>query len=171
MDAAQLLYSTNLVDKRLKADVYSIEAKYQKINGVVASGKLSYIYVYDKNKGNEVEFRVGKKIFSDFTLGYEYYYDDYKEVSLLYYSPSNFESHSLWADLNLIKNEKLNFTFGGKVGWIANTNFVLREVYGEAEYNIFENLSFQGSIRAGSTRRNEEGYSSVSFYAAAFWGF
>ncbi len=66
MDAAQLLYSTNLVDNRLKADDYSIEAKYQKINGVVASGKYSYIYVYDKNKGNEIEFRIGKKIFSDF---------------------------------------------------------------------------------------------------------
>ena len=171
MDAAQLLYSTNLVKNRLKVDDYSFEARYQKFNGVIASGKYSYIYVYDKNYGNEIEFRLGKKIFSDFTLGYEYYYDNYKVVSPLYYSPSNFESHSLWSDLNLFKNEKLNFTIGGKVGWITGTNFVLREAYGEVEYKILNNLTLQSSIRAGSTRRNEEGYSSVSFFAAVFWGF
>ena len=170
MDAAQLLYSPNLVNNRLKADDYNIEARYQKLNGVIVSGKYSYIYIYDKNAGNEFEFRLGKKIFSDFILGYEYYFDNYREVSPLYYSPSNFESHSLWGDLNLIKSEKVNITLGGKAGIITGTNFVLREAHAEAEYKILMDLSIQGSIRAGSTKRNGEGYSSLSFFAAVFWG-
>ena len=170
MDAAQLLYSPNLVNNRLKADDYSIEAKYQKLNGVTASINFSYIYVYDNNSGNELEFRIGKEIFSDLTLGYEYFYNTYKKVSSLYYSPSNFESHSIWGNLNLIKNEKVKLDLGGKIGAISGTNYILREAHAEAEYKILKDLSIQGSIRTGSTKRNEEGYSSLSIFAAVFWG-
>ncbi|MEO8399654.1 MAG: hypothetical protein ABI550_07550, partial [Ignavibacteriaceae bacterium] len=171
MDAAHLLYSANLVNNRLKANNFVFEANYRKPNGILVSGNYSYYKISDGNNGNDFEFRLGKQFFSDLTLGYEYFYSNYRLVSPLYYSPNNFESHSLWAELNLIKNEKTKINIGSKVGLISNSNFILRQTYIEAEHKIINNLTVQGNITAGSTVRNDEGYSSISILAAVFWSF
>ncbi len=170
IDAAQLLYSSQLINNRLKADQYSFEGEYKNLNQIILSGRYSYVYVYDKNSGNDFEFKLGKEIFSDLVLGYEYHFENYKKVSAFYYSPKNFESHSLWGDVQIIKNENTNISVGAKVGLITQTNFVLREAHGTADYKILENLTIQANITAGSTIRNNDGYSSLSFFTGIYWG-
>jgi tetratricopeptide (TPR) repeat protein len=171
MDAAQLLYSANLVDTRLKANNVNFTGRYTKPNGLILAGNYSYFALEDDNEGNNFTFRLGKQFLSDITAGYEYYYSNYKTISPLYFSPQNYESHSIWGDLNLYNDESTEIIIGGKVGIIPSIHFIVRELYGEARFNLLDNLILLGRVSAAGTMRDNFNYNSTSFYAALFWTF
>ena len=52
-----------------------------------------------------------------------------KHETQLYWSPKNFESHSIWADWNLYNDDTFDFNIGGKIGLIPQNDFILSEFY------------------------------------------
>jgi hypothetical protein len=97
-------------------------------------------------------------------FGYEYNYLNYSRISSLYYSPRNFQSHSIWADWNFYKDQKISLDLGGKIGYVPSYDFILREIYGEAVYHpvqvftITGRISNSGSVRFGSSYNFWAGY-------------
>ncbi len=169
-DAAQIFYSPLLVNQRLKVDMVRLNCNYHSESKLLASGYYSYYFVSDGNKGNSLMVRVGKG-FDELAAGYEFYLLGFNNYSNLYYSPSNFQSHSLWGEWNIIQNNENELKIGGKIGIIPENNFIIREAFASAKILLAYHFTLQGRISTGSTERQNLGYSSTSFNMAAFWTF
>ncbi len=168
-DAAFILYSPFLVNTRLNAYYYGINADYRFKNNFIISGKYAYLEISDNNNGNQLQARIGKIFESDFTAGYEYYYYTFNKITSVYWSPDNFESHSIWADWNLYKDEITSFILGGKVGLIPQNDFVLSEFYASFNYKISNAILLNAKFTTGSSSRSNVGYRSTAFQAGFFW--
>ncbi len=169
-DAAFILYSPFLVNTRLNAYYFGLNGEYKFKNNLFVSGKYSYLDVSDDNSGNQFVARLGKVFESDITAGYEYYFYSFKRETQLYWSPKNFESHSIWLDWKLYKDDTFDFTIGGKIGLIPQNDFILSEFYASINYEIIKNLLFQTRFTTGSSFRSNTGYRSHSIQASLIWG-
>ncbi len=168
-NAVFILYSPFLISKGLNAYYYGLNAEYKFKNNFVLSGKYAMLNVSDNNRGNQFQARLGKIFEDDITAGYEYYYYSLNKLTALYWSPNNFESHSLWMDWNLFKDETITFNLGGKVGLIPQNNFILSEFYASIKYQINNSISFNAKVTTGSSSRSNIGYRSTSLQASLFW--
>lgn len=169
-DAAQIFYSPFLVDKRMKVDQLELSGDYNSASGLLASGRYNYYFVSDGNGGSSFQFRLGKR-FDELAAGYEFYFLGFKNYSRFYYSPGNFQSHSLFGEWYIISNDQNELKIGGKVGIIPDNNFILREAFASAKILLADHFALQGKISTGSTVRQNLGYSSTSFNVAAYWTF
>jgi tetratricopeptide (TPR) repeat protein len=169
MDAAQLLYSPFLVPVRLRTNMILVQGYYINRSNWKFSGEYAFLDNSDDNNGNRLQLRLGKFFDKSFIAGYEYYYYDVKDVTNLYWSPSNYESHSVWADWYIEENENVNALIGGKVGYIPSDEFILREIYGLFTYRITQHFALQGRASFSTNVQSDQGYSSTSFNLAAFW--
>jgi len=169
MDAAQVLYSPYLVDVRLRSNVLSLSGNYITSGNWKFSGLYSFINVSDENRANKLVLRFGKIFQKTIGVGYEYYYYDVKDQSNLYWSPKNFESHSIWVDWAIVNNTAVNAEIGGKLGYIPTEEFVLREFYGLAVFRLSSFFSLKARLAFGSTVQSGRGYSSTSIAITAFW--
>jgi len=168
-DAVFILYSPFLVNNRISVNHLGIMGSYKFKNKLMVSGKFQYFDLSDKNSGNQLQLRLGKEFENDLSAGYEYFYYDFKHTIPLYWSPENFESHSLWADWNLYKDEEVRFTIGGKGGLIPENNYLLSEFYAEFDYLIIKSLMFQTRFTTGSSFRSGTGYRSNSISGSIIW--
>ena len=169
MDASQILYSPFLVGVRMDAKAVNFGGYYRFKAGFNFSAKYTYIDVSDGNKGGNLELRVGKYFMPNFLFGYEFYNSNFDFNSYLYFSPQNYSSHSLFADWNIIGNEKLQLDAGGKIGLITNSSYILRQGFISATYKVIKSLSVQAYLAAGSSVQDQSGYNSLAFTLAAYW--
>ncbi len=168
-DASLILYSPYLIDNRYYANLYRIEGYYRHRDGMKISSNFQYISVTDGNEGNDFVLRLGKYFYRDLAIGYEYYYTNYKWKSNLYYSPTTFESHSIWVDNELEDKDNLRITLGGKVGIIPRNKILTLEIHGDFFYQAYRNLLLSGRIGAGSTSRDDSSYRYFSGQLTAYW--
>lgn len=171
MDAAQLLYSPNLVDTRLRSNYFLFMGDYVINNGWKFAGSYAFITVSDDNKANRLQLRFGKIFDKVLGVGYEYYYFDVKNETILYWSPENFESHSIWADWEIVNDQTAIVNIGGRVGYIPSDKFILRELYGTTSVKLADSFTIQGRLTFSTTAQSGKGYTSTSFGLSAFWSF
>ena len=172
-DGGVLLYSPNLIDKRYQyqTQMYKVQGDYVHSSGVKIVGSYQYVTIQDAkaNEGNDLKLRVGERIFPNFFTGYEYYYSNYKYVSKEYYSPQNFESHALWGDWTVEESDEYEIIAGGRLGYVPNSKFFLREIYGRAQFNLMKSLILSAGLTLGSTSRETNSYNYVSGLVTAYW--
>jgi hypothetical protein len=168
-DARVLLYSPTLMFINYYANLFRITGNYSLPNDFVISGRFSYINIKDdKNEGNDFQLRAGKLVDKNIIFGYEFYYANYSQYSTLYYSPRNFESHSIWADWKAYKDQEISLTAGGKLGYVPASDFILKEIYGEVIYNPVTVLTISGRISVSSSDRYGSNYSFWAGYITAY---
>jgi tetratricopeptide (TPR) repeat protein len=172
-DARVLLYSPFLLNTNIKAGLLKVTGNYFITPTFALYGYYNYIKVSaDSNSGHDFKIRTDKSVNDIVHLGYEYNYINYSRVSNLYYSPRNFQSHSIWADWNVYKDQKISTNIGGKIGYIPSYDFILSELYGEVVYRpvqiftISGRISNAGSVRFGSNYNFWAGY--LSCYLSIF---
>ncbi len=168
-DAAVILYSPFLVENRLTANYLLFTGEYITENSILLRADYSYTSVSDDNAGSRLIFRLGKIFEKVFGVGYEYYYYNFNNLTPLYWSPQNFESHSLWVDWDAVKEERFSLNLKGRVGLIPTDNFVLRELYAYFRFYFERNLFLQASTSFGTTVQQLKGYSSYSFGLSLYW--
>jgi tetratricopeptide (TPR) repeat protein len=171
MDAAQILYSPFLVDTRLRSNYFLLLGDYLIKTSWKFSGSYEFITVSDDNKANRLQLRFGKVFDKVVGVGYEYYYLDFRNQSNLYWSPGNFESHSIWVDWEVAGGSDVNANLGGRIGYIPSDNFILREFYGLANFLLADSFTLQGRLTFTTTAQSGKGYTSTSFSLSAFWNF
>ena len=171
MDAAQLLYSPNLVDTRLRSNYYLLMGDYIIKSGWKFAGAYAFITVSDDNKANRLQLRFGKIFDKVVGVGYEYYYYDVKNQTNLYWSPENFESHSIWTDWEIVNDADVTANIGGRLGYIPSDEFILREFYGITSVKLADSFTIQGRLTFSTTAQSGKGYTSTSFGLSAFWSF
>ncbi len=169
VDAAFVLYSPSLVDRRLSSDLFRLAGFYRFTSGIKLSGYANRIYVSDDNSGLLLEAEAGMYFTRKFYAGYEFFNESFNNVSVYYYSPEHYTTHSLTAEYDFIKEKVNRLTLGGKLGLISNSNFILREIYVGGMYNIISNLTGQARISYGTTLQNDLGYSSFAAQLAFYW--
>ncbi|MGE5365618.1 MAG: tetratricopeptide repeat protein [Bacteroidota bacterium] len=167
-NAGLLLFSPRMLTLMKKANHYNFLGKYYGTNGLQLQMNYKYIDIEDGNKGNDLQIRLGRKFEKDILGGYEYYYSSYARKSNYYYTPQNFESHSLWADWTLQKSRELNVTVGAKVGYVPSSDFIIREISGSVEYNPYDILTLSAKLSAGGSYRYDSNYTYVSAFASAY---
>jgi hypothetical protein len=151
------------------AQLYKIEGYYRHRDGLKLAGNFQYIAVDDGNEGNDFYFRIGRYFYKDLVIGYEYAFDNYKWKSPYYYSPRNFESHSIWLDNEIDRKENLRTTLGGKLGIIPQNRLIILAGYFEGEYSPYKNLLITGRIGIGSTSRDNSSYRYFSGQLSVYW--
>ncbi|MGE5679811.1 MAG: tetratricopeptide repeat protein [Bacillota bacterium] len=185
-DAGLLLYSpylVNLMERnqaqyRITVDRIRFSGFYQSSFGLKFSGNFSYLKLTDGNAGNDFQFRIARKFMPELFVGYEYNFINYaRSLSLkfnrdfYYYSPHNFESHSIWAEWNLNKADDYSLNLGGKVGYVPASDFILREISGNLSYKPFRNLTLSAILSAGGTYRDDSAYNYLSSYISVYLSF
>ncbi len=176
-DAALILYSPSLVyydiatDYRILSDLYKLLFYYFPRKELKFSGYYQFLDLTDGNLGNDLQLRVGKLFEWDIWAGYEYFYSNYARKSKFYYSPSDFESHSLWLDWIVQNDETLEVDINGKVGYVPASDFLVREVGAGITYKPMKNLAITGKITLGSTYRYDTSYRFISSSIYAYWSF
>ncbi len=168
-DAVMILNSPYLIDTRMYASLYKADAYYKNREGLRISGYFQYVRVDDDNAGNDFSIRIGKYFWPDLALGYEYLYSNYKQKSIYYYSPRNFESHSLWLENDLEKQDKLKVSLGGKIGLIPQSSLIALEGHINVLYKLTKKLSLSGRISVGSASRDNSSYRYFSGQLSAYW--
>ncbi|NWF90818.1 MAG: tetratricopeptide repeat protein [Ignavibacteriaceae bacterium] len=171
VDGSQFLYSPFLIDSTIRVIDYSVEGKYFTPNNLILSGAYAFRKLSDDNKGYDLKLSLGRKFSSDFIAGYEYNYLDYQDEAVLYYSPNNFESHSLWADYKLIEDAILDFSIGGKIGVIPKSDLLVKEFNSKLSIKFIESLTMQVQAVFSENAREVVNYSSSSISAMLFWLF
>ncbi|MDZ7623353.1 MAG: tetratricopeptide repeat protein [Ignavibacteriaceae bacterium] len=171
MDAAQLLYSSNLVSTRLRSNYFLLMGDYIIKTGWKFAGSYAFITVSDDNKANRLQLRFGKIFDKVVGVGYEYYYFDVKNETQLYWSPQNFETHSIWADWEIVNDATATANIGGRLGYIPSDEFILREFYGITSVKLADSFTIQGRLTFSTTAQSGKGYTSTSFGLSAFWSF
>lgn len=169
-DARVFLYSPYLMLTRLSADVYRFNYWYNYKNILRIYGYYNYFELSDKNRGNDFQIRVGKKFLNLIMLGYEYMFSDYQDISPLYYSPQNFDTHSIWAEYEYLYKKDWKFKVGGKIGYAPKVDFLLSDIFGEATYNPIQNIIINGRISYSNSFRYGTGYRSISLTFSAYIG-
>ncbi|MCX7875342.1 MAG: tetratricopeptide repeat protein [Melioribacteraceae bacterium] len=167
-DARIFFYSPYLLYTRLKADVYRFNYWYNYKNIMRIYGYYNYFELSDNNKGNDFQLRLGKKFLNLVMLGYEYMFSDYKYISQLYYSPQNFDTHSLWAEYEYLYKKDWKFKVGGKIGYAPDVDFIISEIFGEANYNPITNILLNGRIGYTNSFRFGTGYKSFNISLSAY---
>lgn len=168
-DASLILYSPYLIDNRYYANLIRLEGYYKHRDGLKVSGSFQYVSVSDANEGNDLILRLGKYFYKDLAVGYEYYYTNYKYKASYYYSPTNFESHSIWVDNELERKKDLRVTLGGKLGIIPRNKILVLGAYLDVFYQASKSLLISGRIIAQSTSRDESSYRSFAAQLSAYW--
>ncbi len=170
LDASQIIYSPYLIGIRINANMYRLGGSYQWKSGLrIASDYSYYSFIEDGNQGYNFSFRIGKYFYPDFILGYEFYTGGFKRTSYLYFSPQTYTSHNLWAEWDIIHDTTATVTLGGMIGFIGNSNYILRSAYAAATFRLFDRLTLQGRITGGSSVQNYTGYSSFGATISAYW--
>lgn len=170
-DARVILASPFLLNTAYEAEIFRLNGTYFTKSGLKLSGYYQYIGISDGNKGNDLLFRVGKEFYEDVYIGYEYFYQSYQKLSSLYYTPQNFESHSVWADYTLEKTDEYELIAGGKLGYVPASDVVVRELYGQGQIKVLDNFVVNARATYGSSIRFDSNYSSLSFALSAYWSF
>ena len=170
-DAAQTLYSPFLIGSDLRVTDYSIEGSYTTPTQMVLSGAYSFKKISDDNKSNQLVLRLGRKFSIDFVAGYEYHNLSYDFETPLYYSPDKFESHSLWGDFNIIRDDVMDFYIGGKIGLVPSNDVLIKEFNSKLSLKLFESFTLQGQLVLSENAREQVNYRSTSISVIAFWVF
>lgn len=173
-DAGTILYSPNLVDSspiRYKSDFYRLQGSYVYEKTLKFSGYFQYLDISDQNKGNDFQLRAGYILMPRLTTGYEFAYSNFRFVTKLYYSPQNFESHSIWASWDMYKFEVSTITLEGKLGYVMDGDYILRELMWKVDYKPSMEFTLEGQLSVGSTYRQTQSYNFASGRLAIYWIF
>ena len=170
-DARLVLYSPNLIDERLDTYVYDFSAIYTYENLFKFILFYKYLKISDGNQGNDFTFRIGRGFDEYVFVGYEYFFSDYEDRTLLYFSPQNFSTHSIWADWKYSEVDNWKFAAGGKIGYAPSYDFVVWNIYTDARFKIIESLYANGRITFSSSFRYDSAYNFFSFLLSLYWSF
>jgi len=89
-------------------------------------------------------------------------------ISPSYYSPQNFDSHSIWGELNW-EFKKLKLKAGGKIGYVPKVDFIISELFGEAVYNPILSLTVTAHLAIGNSFRYDSSYKNLTASIFAYW--
>jgi len=170
-DARLILYSPFILNEKLDTDLGRGGFNYKGKSGFRASGQFTYLSISDKNEGNDVLLRLGKSFQDKYAFGYEYQYLNYSKQIPLYWSPHNFGSHCIWGEMGLLdeKKDNLSVNLGGRLGYVSEGNFVIREISGDMSYKPLPYFVLVGKVTAGSTYRFDASYNYMSAVISAYW--
>ena len=168
-DARVILYSPFLLDTSMSAGVFRFTGNLTLTQTFSLAGYYNYININaDNNEGHDFRIRTDKSVMDIIHFGYEYNYVNYLRISNLYYSPRNFQSHSIWADWNFYKDQKISLDLGGKLGYVPSYDFILREIYGEAVYHPVQVFTLSGRISNSGSVRFGSGYNFWAGYLTCY---
>jgi len=170
-DAGLILFSTRLIDYRVNSQLYKLFGDWSPSLKTKLSGSFQYVLLGDANKGNDLLLKFGRLLDKDIWGGYEYFYSNYAFISKFYYSPRTFESHALWAEWEVMKEEDVTAKLGGKIGYVPMSDFILRELTGEFLYKPINNLTINGKFTLGGTYRYDSNYQFFSSSVSLYWSF
>jgi tetratricopeptide (TPR) repeat protein len=191
-DGSLLLYSPYLLWNRFPTSIYRLEGEYNFDFGVYVYSHFQYIEIkpqfaiidttnddfinyvrneltYGKNKGNDFQIRIGRFFLPYILAGYEFHYQNFRYRSNLYYTPREFESHSIWADWFIKKNEMTEFKLLTKLGYVPASDFVIMQGGASLKHYFRNNLQFYTYLLAGKTSREDTAYRFFSLYASLYW--
>lgn len=168
------LYSNELINRRIPSNILRFDGQYRMRTGLLLKTYYSLIWTnknkYEKeNIGNIFQGRIGKYFTTDLAFGYEYHFEDFKYNSSLYYTPQTYYSHSIWGLWQVFRNQLWDFKLEGKLGYVPQSDFIIREAKAEASYYILKNLRLGATAYLSSSVQYFTAYSSGAFYVNLFW--
>ncbi|MDZ7763103.1 MAG: hypothetical protein U5K00_01565 [Melioribacteraceae bacterium] len=119
------------------------------------------------NLGNSFTGRVGRWFYPNLIAGYEYYFTDFQHTLPVYYSPQDFHQHSIYLEWYPLKDERWDIMIGGKLGYIPQYDYILRELKTRIIYSVTNNLRFLLTGYLSNTFANRLIFISYNFIECA----
>lgn len=167
-DAAALLYSPNILNENMRVKLFRFGGSHTTKSDISLSANYQKIDITDGNSGSEFVAKAGKKFQKEFSLGYQYYSLDYKFAATdtwgapLYYSPNNFEYHSIWGRWDAYDEDDLKLTVNGRLGSDFSSDTIIREINLNMRYTIAQNIFLNGEFTLGGSYRFYSEYTYTS---------
>ena len=174
-DAVSFLYSSRLVNygtqygSRFNADNYIFTYEYYPSQVLKIFGHYQYLSISDGNQGNDILFKIGRKLGDGATGGYEYNMTNYSRNSGLYYAPQHFEAHSIWGEYEYPYDEEWTMTVGGKLGYVPSSDFIIKELNGRVIYKPSDRFIFSATAAIGESSREDTSYKYVSGFFSIYY--
>lgn len=165
------LYSPYNLKRNYDLDHYKLNFRYKFYQTFLLQINFDFINVYDGNKGNLFSFKFGKYINPNIVLGYHFSFSDYGRKDSYYFSPQNFEIHSLWSEWELKHEDKLKAKLTAELGYSPIVNALIRQFSAEFNYSFLKNLIFSLSLNLGNSYRYDESYDYFTSYVSLYWTF
>ncbi|HEX2983192.1 MAG TPA: hypothetical protein VHO28_06575, partial [Ignavibacteriales bacterium] len=80
----------------------------------------------------------------------------------LYYSPNNFEYHSIWGRWDAYDEDDLKLTVNGRLGSDFSSDTIIREINLNMRYTIAQNIFLNGEFTLGGSYRFYSEYTYTS---------
>lgn len=170
-DARVILYSPTILYNPLEVRLFRAISELTYNKQLVASFNFKYMNISDENKANDFNLRLGKKFDKELTIGYEYFFSNFKFRSYYYYSPQKHNSHSVWGNYDIVDEDDLKLKIGGKIGYIPEGEYIIRELNSSVQYKPLKYFTLAANFNLGSTFREDAAYNSVSAYLSAYLNF
>lgn len=176
-DTRLLLYSPYILDESGDMDYYRISGLYYHKDIFKASLSYDYLDVksnmeeggnISENKGNNFTFSIGKRFADTLYVGYEFIFSNFERNVSSYYSPQDYEAHSLWAEYIFTPSENLDIELKASLGYAPQVDYILRNISGEAIYKPSERIQLTLKLSAGSSYRYEAAYNYLSGQFSAY---
>jgi len=168
-DARMVLYSPFIINNRIEINNYRLKAAYNYLDAASFTGIYNYFNLSDKNEGNDLQIRLGKKFLVNGIFGYEFYFSDYSFISAVYDSPQNYSSHCLWTEW-IWNYSNYKIKADARIGYSPSVNYILSEVFGEVTYNPIGGLLLTLKLGYSNSYRFDAGYQSYFASVMAYWG-
>lgn len=181
-DASTILYSPDLVYTRLTGELGYIKGYYRFETNIRLD--MNYQVIHTKegtalldaglttmqdNVGNNLILRIGRYFYPELLIGYEYFFSDFKYTLPVYYSPQDFHQHSIFAEWQILKDEKWDVYTEGKIGYIPQSDYLIRALSGHIYYNFTETFRVMLTGFISNSFRENYGYTSGSVSLSALW--
>ncbi len=167
-DGRLALYSPYILDKDYRVNIVRFNIDYLFRSGFKVLANYQHLSISDNNSGDNLQFRLGKSLYKDLFIGYEYLYSNFSFMSSYYYSPASFSAHSIWFDWRPLNEDNIKLDFGGKFGYVPQSDYLLREGFGQITYKPLPILNIVARISAASSYRYDGSYNYLSGLISAY---
>jgi len=158
------------VGTRTKTEMYRLSAQHVYRDLLKLYGYYSYYFISDKNEGNDLLLRIGRRFLVNGFFGYEFNFIDFAFITPFYYSPQRFSSHSIWGEGSYKPLENMELIGFAKIGYVPSVDFIIGEISGEFRYKPWDFLSLFGKITYSQSYRYDGSYKSLSGSLSAYIG-
>jgi tetratricopeptide (TPR) repeat protein len=133
--------TTRSLIQGITTDNFEVSGSHQFEKGYGLIGNYLYGLYSDDNQLQNLQARLYYQLFKILRIGYAYNLITYSEVSLWYWSPDFYQTHSIWFELANGSESPLSYYVGAEIARVTNSSKLSRSIAADISFNPSDRFS------------------------------